>query len=185
VKRALLAATVILAGCGGSSTSAGHSSSTVTSAATTSTSAATLAAGFHLSSSGFHPGGPIPRVYACDGRDAPLPLRWTGVPAATKELVLVMRDPDAPAGPFVHWAVAGIPPSAASVPARGVILGRNSFGSLGYRGPCPPAGAKAHHYVLTLSALATPSNLTRGFNPDQLQSRALGIATLIGTYARH
>jgi Raf kinase inhibitor-like YbhB/YbcL family protein len=183
VKRALLAATVILAGCGGSSSST--SRSTVTTAPTASTSAITLAAGFHLSSAGFHPNGPIPRVYTCDGRDAPLPLQWTGVPADTKELVLVMRDPDAPAGPFVHWAVAGIAPSATTVPAHGAILGRNSFGSLGYRGPCPPAGARPHHYVLTLSALATPSGLHPGFNPDQLQSRALGIATLIGTYARH
>jgi Raf kinase inhibitor-like YbhB/YbcL family protein len=184
VKRALVAATLILAGCGGSSSSS-PSSSTVTSAATTSSSAITLAAGFHLSSSGFRPSAPIPRVYTCDGRDTPLPLHWTGVPAGAKELVLVMRDPDAPAGPFVHWAVAGIPPSATSVPARGVTLGRNSFGSLGYRGPCPPAGSKAHHYVLTLSALATPSGFHAGFNPDELQSRALGIASLIGTYARH
>jgi Raf kinase inhibitor-like YbhB/YbcL family protein len=180
VKRALLAAALLLAGCGGSKSS----STTASSTATTATSNVTLASGFHLSSAAFRAGAPIPAVYTCDGRDSPLPLRWTGVPPATKELVLVMRDPDAPGGTFVHWAVAEITPSATSVPTRGVILGRNSFGSIGYRGPCPPRGDKPHHYVLTLSALATPSGLRSGFNPDRLQSRALGIATLIGTYRR-
>jgi Raf kinase inhibitor-like YbhB/YbcL family protein len=199
VKRAAVLVALILAGCGGSSSgssktstsattaSATTASASATTSAATTTSAApsvTLASGFHLRSAAFHAGGSIPRTYTCDGRDAPLPLRWSGVPNATKELVLVMRDPDAPSGPFVHWAVAGISPSASTVPTRGVTLGRNSFGSVGYRGPCPPTGAKAHHYVLTLSALATPSGLRSGFSPDQLRSRALGIATLIGTYRR-
>jgi Raf kinase inhibitor-like YbhB/YbcL family protein len=200
--------------CGGStSTSPSASSSNTTSAASSATTAAStsesvttppasttgggtdtlpkvkLASGFHLTSPAFRPGGPIPRVYTCDGRRTSLPLRWTGVPHGTKELVLVMRDPDAPGGTFTHWAIAGIAPTSAGFPSGGVsgqvIPGRNSSGSLGYSGPCPPAGAKAHHYVLTLSALAAPSGLKPGFNPDQLQSQALGIATLIGTYARH
>jgi Raf kinase inhibitor-like YbhB/YbcL family protein len=115
-------------------------------------------------------------------------LQWSGVPAGTKELVLVIRDPDASTSDFVHWAVAGIAPSATGFPAGGVggqiIPGRNSIGSLGYRGPCPPTGDKPHHYVFTLSALATPSGLHAGFSADQLQSQALGIATLTGTYAR-
>jgi Raf kinase inhibitor-like YbhB/YbcL family protein len=181
VKRAAVLVALILAGCGGSSS---HSSTTSTTTTVSATPTVTLASGFHLSSTVFHAGGPIPPTYTCDGRDTPLPVRWTGVPKGTKELVLVMRDPDAPAGPFVHWAVAGITPSASIVPTRGVILGRNSFGSVGYRGPCPPRGSRPHHYVLTLSALATPSGLRSGFSPDQLRSRALGIATLIGTYAR-
>jgi Raf kinase inhibitor-like YbhB/YbcL family protein len=183
VRRALLALALILASCGGSrSPGSGASIATATTSTTTSTVAAS---GLHLTSHAFRTGGAIPRVYTCDGSDAVLPLRWSGVPAGTKELTLVMRDPDAPGGTFVHWAVAGIPASATSVPARNVILGRNGFGSLGYRGPCPPAGDRAHHYVLTLGALVAPSGLRPGFNPDQLQTRALGIATLIGTYARH
>jgi Raf kinase inhibitor-like YbhB/YbcL family protein len=109
------------------------------------------------------------------------------VPKGAKELVLVMRDPDAPGGDFIHWAVAGIPPATTGFPAGGVpglvAPGQNSFGSLGYRGPCPPKG-NAHHYVITLSALAAPSGLKPGFTADQLHTQALGIATLIGTYAR-
>jgi Raf kinase inhibitor-like YbhB/YbcL family protein len=220
VRRALIAAALMLAGCGGQSASSAStsasrptSSSAISSAASSPTSspssAATsaastttttpkpprgvtpgqhLAAGFHLTSPAFHAGGPIPRAYTCDGGGTSLPLRWTGVPKAAKELVLVMRDPDAPGGPFTHWAVAGIAPSSTGFPAGGVsghvVLGRNSFGANAYGGPCPPKGSPAHHYVLTLSALASPSGLHPGFSPDQLRARALAIATLIGTYAR-
>jgi Raf kinase inhibitor-like YbhB/YbcL family protein len=199
---ALLAA-VLLAGCGG-----GHSSSSesVPSAgpevATTGTAANTiavprpavvrpgarLASGFRLTSPAFRPGGAIPRAFTCDGRDVSLPLRYSGVPRAARELVLVMRDPDAPSGNFVHWAVAGIQPSTRAFQAAGVpgliVPGRNSYGTLGYRGPCPPRGTKAHHYVLTLIALSGRSGLRNGFNPDQLRVSALAIATLVGTYAR-
>jgi Raf kinase inhibitor-like YbhB/YbcL family protein len=147
-----------------------------------------LASGFDLSSPAFRAGTAIPRAYTCDGPDLSLPLRWSGVPRGTQELVLVMRDPDAPSGNFVHWALAGIPPASSGFRAGGVsglvAPGRNSFGSLGYRGPCPPAASRAHHYVLTLSALSGRSGLHAGFTPDQLRTAALGIATLTGTYAR-
>lgn len=105
----------------------------------------------------------------------------------TKELVLIMRDPDAPGGSFVHWAVAGIDPTTMGFGAGGVsgmvIPGRNSSGTLGYKGPCPPSGPP-HRYVITLSALGSASGLRPGFSPDQLQPSALGIATLVGTYGR-
>jgi Raf kinase inhibitor-like YbhB/YbcL family protein len=164
-------------------------STTSTASSTTSPSGgAGLAAGFRLSSPAFASGGAIPTKYTCDGQDVSLPLTWSGVPAATKELVLVMRDPDAPTPDFVHWALAGISPSASGFPAGGVsgqvVPGRNSLGSLGYRGPCPPTGASAHHYVITLSALASASGLHSGFSADQIQTQAIGIATLTGTYRR-
>lgn len=147
-----------------------------------------LARGFRLSSAAFHDNGAIPRRYACDGTDTSLPLSWTGVPPGTRELVVVMRDPDAPGGDFVHWAVAGIRPDTSGFPAGSVgglvIPGRNSFGRLGYRGPCPPPADHPHHYVITVTALGSSSGLRPGFSPDQLTARALGIATLTGTYAR-
>jgi Raf kinase inhibitor-like YbhB/YbcL family protein len=207
------AGAVALAGCGGggSSTSAsgGASSGTATATATQPTPSggsqtshsdasptnttpapvATLARGFHLSSPAFHSDGPIPRRYTCDGPDLSPPLRISGVPARTRELVLLMRDPNAPSGNFVHWALAGISPRTTQLRAGGVpgqiIPGRNSFGSLGYRGPCPPRGEEAHHYVITLNALSGPSALKPGFTADQLQTAAVGIATLTGTYRRH
>ena len=182
---ALIAVALILAACGAGSKSPSTATTTPPRAAGTGRHPST---GFHLTSPAFRPGAPIPRVYTCDGRELSLPLQWTGVPRAAKELVLVMRDPDAPGGSFVHWALAGIAPSSTALPAGAVrghaIPGRNSFGANVYGGPCPPRGAPAHHYVLTLSALASPSGLRPGFSPDQLRARPLAIATLIGSYAR-
>ena len=197
---ALAGVVVLLAGCGGghktsspavsasaTSTSAAVSTSTPTSTVTptntTPAPAVHLSGGLRLTSSAFKPNGPIPKQYSCDGKDLQIPLRWRGVPKGTRELVLVMRDPDAPGGSFVHWALAGIPPAATSPPAT-AVAGANSFGTTGYRGPCPPLGDKPHHYVLTLSALAGPSGLKAGFSPDQLHAAALAIATLVGTYKR-
>lgn len=213
-----LLAALVLAGCGGSSSSASSTTSPTTPASTapgSSTSSATrsststtgggaltttvprpagvapgrpLSASLRLSSPAFSPGAPIPASYTCDGQDLSLPLQWTGVPAGTRELVLVMRDPDAATPDFVHWALAGLAPAAGGFPAGGVgghvIPGRNSFGALGYQGPCPPHGARAHHYVLTLLAIGAPSGLAAGFSADQLHTAALAIATLVGTYAR-
>jgi Raf kinase inhibitor-like YbhB/YbcL family protein len=137
----------------------------------------------HITSQAFKDNGVIPRQYTCDSTDSQVPLRWSGVPSGTRELVLVIRDPDAKRGPFVHWAVAGIPPTASEIP-ESAIEGRNSFGSLGYRGPCPPKGDRPHHYVITLDALRTPSGLKTGFSADQLRTPTSAIATLTGTYAR-
>lgn len=168
-------------------TASSLSTTSTTSASSTSTATAQPAAAFTLSSPAFPAGGAIPSTYTCDGSGSSLPLSWSGVPADTKELVLVMRDPDAPGGTYVHWAVAGIDPTTTGFAAGGVsgmvIPGRNSAGTLGYTGPCPPQGAP-HHYVITLSALGSSSGLQPGFSADQLQASALGIATLVGTYSR-
>jgi Raf kinase inhibitor-like YbhB/YbcL family protein len=180
-------AVLVLSGCGGGSggktSAATTGSTTVTIHNTSSASSATLARGFRLTSPAFSNGGKIPTRYTCAGAGQPIPLHWTGVPRRAKELVLVMRDPDAPDGPFLHWALAGINPSTHSVPARAVAA-RNSSGTDGYAPPCPPPGAKPHHYVITLSALAAASRLKSGFNPDQLRTSAVGIATLVGTFGR-
>lgn len=125
-------------------------------------------------SSAFAPGGRIPSMYTCDGRDISPPLRWSGVPDGATQLMLTMKDPDAPGGDFIHWQLSAISPGASELgagesPAVGVA-GTNSFGTTGYRGPCPPRGGKAHHYVITVTALG--------------DGRALGSGTLTGTYAR-
>jgi Raf kinase inhibitor-like YbhB/YbcL family protein len=142
-------------------------------------------------SSDFNPGAAIPRAYTCDGRDLSPPLRAAGVPSAAKEVVLVMRDHSAPGGDFIHWAIAHIAPQggslslAAGAHATAAVLGRNSFGSLGYRGPCPPAGEPAHHYEITVYALARPSTLKSGFSADAVASLpVLARGSLTGVYAR-
>jgi len=79
--------------------------------------------------------------------------------------VLAVEDPDAPGGGFVHWTVSGIAPSVTAVQAghapAGATEGRNGAGSVGYTGPCPPAG-QTHHYVFTLKAVAGPTVLAVG-----------------------
>ncbi len=192
MRRALAVVGVLaVAGCGSNGAS-GTTSPNLTSQSSSTQSATptaiTQTATTHLDTkpnltSAFAPNQAIPSLYTCDGADKPLPLRWSSVPEGAKELVLVMRDPDAPTGDFVHWAVANIPPTAHTIPTN-AIQGRNSLGTVGYRGPCPPKGAKPHHYVLTLSALAAPSQLKPGFSADALRVRALGLYTLIGTYQR-
>jgi hypothetical protein len=172
------AVVVAVAGCGGGS------SSPTTSNPTAPRSAVTIA----LTSPAFAAGAPIPRVYTCDGRGVSPPLRWSGVPKGTRELVLLIRDPDAPGGSFIHWAVAGIAPGARSIgpgaaPA-GAVQGANSSGSDGYTPPCPPHGDRAHHYVIRVIALARPSGLRTGFDASSLPASGLATGTLVGTYAR-
>lgn len=185
-----LALGLVLAGCGGG----GHSSSSTAgprSQSVTSSPAPVVrpSRSLQLSSPVFSSGVTIPRQYTCDGQDLSPPVRWSGVPRGTRELVLLMRDPDAPGGTFTHWALAGIAPSTRSLGAGksppGAIEGRNGFGTLGYRGPCPPRGARPHRYVLTLSALARPARLKPGFSSDALGAvPAIASATLVGTYGR-
>ena len=152
------AVAIVISGCGGSSPS--------------STSGAPKRQ-LSLSSPAFTAGGTLPRQYTCDGQDVSPPLRWSGVPPGTRTLALVMRDPDAPGGNFIHWRVTGIAPTTTAVAAgrlpAGVIQGRNDFGTVGYRGPCPPRGER-HHYVITLTAIAGRSELAVG--------------SLVGSYAR-
>lgn len=171
-------AAAIASGCGSTSKSP-------------STSASRAAKPSSLSvSSDFHPGGTIGAVHTCDGRDVSPPIRASGLPGGTREVVVVMSDPDAPGGNFIHWGIAHLTPASGSlsvsadvVPA-GAVLGKNGFGSLGYRGPCPPAGP-AHHYVITVYALGQPSGLQRGFGADDVSALpVLGQGMLTGIYAR-
>jgi len=115
-----------------------------------------------LTSTAVVEGGDIPVDHTCRGRDVSPPLLWTGPPAGTVELALVVRDIDA--GGFVHWVVAGLPPDTgglaeATVP-DGAVEAANDFGRPGWAGPCPPSGR--HHYELRLYALAEPSGITGG-----------------------
>lgn len=125
-------------------------------------------------SAAFASGGTIPRAYTCDGRDISPPVSWSGIPQDATQLMLIMKDPDAPGGDFIHWQMSELSPrstglGAGQVPAVG-IAGTNSFGTTGYRGPCPPRGDKPHHYVITVSAIGNDHTLATGI--------------LTGTYAR-
>jgi Raf kinase inhibitor-like YbhB/YbcL family protein len=109
----------------------------------------------------FDPDGRIPPRYTCEGRDDSPALRWSDVPSDVKSFVLIVDDPDAPGGTFVHWVLYDLPAETRALPegiparesvAGGGRQGLNDFGRVGYGGPCPPAGP-SHRYVFTLSAL--------------------------------
>jgi Raf kinase inhibitor-like YbhB/YbcL family protein len=145
-----------------------------------------VAAMFVLTSSAFAAGGVIPEVHTCTGADFSPPLAWSGVPAAA-ELALVVRDRDADG--FVHWVVTGIDPTVQGLGAGGVPEGAveamNSAGTIGWFGPCPPAGSGTHTYDFALHALPEPLGLAAGAAADDaaaaVEGAASATATLTGT----
>jgi len=149
-----------------------------------------------LMSPAFMDGGRIPPAYAYCGPGAANvgpPLEWVGLPHETASLALIMHDPDAPAGDFVHWVAYDIPANLSGLPegasASGLFLeGKNSYGELGYGGPCPPPGPP-HHYVFDLYALSVPSlGLPVGATAAAVARAAapyvLAKAELVGLYQR-
>lgn len=191
---ALASALLLLSACGGSSPNHASTSSapqpTPARTVTTPIRVGAAPASIALSSPAFAAGATIPSAYTCSGRNISPPLRWSRVPGGTRELALELIDPDAPGGPFLHWALARIPTTLRTLAAGestppGAVAGTNSFGKIGYGGPCPPAGAKAHRYVFVLLALRLPSGLSRGFGADAPPlSRALAIGELQATFGR-
>lgn len=107
-----------------------------------------------LTSSAFDDKGDIPAKYTCTGDDVSPPLEISDIPEGTACLVLIMDDPDAPMGTWVHWVVFNIKPASSiaedSVPGKQCM---NSFGKTDYGGPCPPSGT--HRYFFKLYALDT------------------------------
>ena len=106
-------------------------------------------------------GSVLPDVYSCKGSGESPAVSWEGIPSGTKSLVLILDDPDAPAGRFTHWLVFNIPPISGElspaqpnvkVLANGAQQGQTSAGSRGYFAPCPPIGS-THRYVFRLYAV--------------------------------
>jgi len=151
-----------------------------------------------LSSSAFSDGGKIPTKYTCDGDDVSPPLSIENAILGAKSLALIVDDPDAPGGVFVHWVVWNIPSNTTSIPENvpytevvgsldGAKQGVNDFGKLGYRGPCPPSGPP-HRYIFKLYALGTMLGLGAGASKaeleDAMNGHILDETTLTGKYGR-
>jgi Raf kinase inhibitor-like YbhB/YbcL family protein len=149
-----------------------------------------------LTSPAFPNGSAIPRRFTCNGQDLSPPLEWREAPAPTRSFVLLCIDPDAPSGPWHHWAVYGIPPERTMlVEGAGGGGGKpleqavNDFRRTGYGGLCPPRGHGPHHYRFELLALAV-ERLTPPTRPQcrdvarQARRHALAEAVLVGTYER-
>jgi Raf kinase inhibitor-like YbhB/YbcL family protein len=148
-----------------------------------------------IKSDAFSAGGMIPKKYTCDGDNISPQISWGKIPNATKELVLICDDPDAPMGTWVHWVLYGIGPSTNLLPENmakkdsigGITQGKNSFGKVGFGGPCPPHGS-SHRYFFKLYALDKVLNLKPGAAKDVLtkamEGHILAQGELMGRYGR-
>jgi Raf kinase inhibitor-like YbhB/YbcL family protein len=143
-----------------------------------------------IRSPAFVTNGYIPARYTCDGTDINPPLEFADVPAGTKSLALIVDDPDAPVGMWVHWVVWNIDPATReiaedSVPS-GAGHGKNDWKRNNYGGPCPPSGV--HRYFFKLYALDVKLNLGSGATKAELekamQGHILATSELIGLFKR-
>ena len=151
---------------------------------------------FELKSPAFGAGGDIPVKHTRDGPDRSPVLHWSGAPAGTKEFALIVDDPDAPVGTWVHWVLYGVAPAVRElpegVPARDTVpgvgtQGMNDFRKVGYGGPCPPPGP-AHRYFFKLYAIdATLPDLGEAAKPAverAMDGHIVARTQLMGTYEK-
>lgn len=149
-----------------------------------------------VTSASFAEDGMIPAKHTCDGGDVSPQLSISAPPKSAKSLALIVDDPDAPAGSFVHWVAFNLPAglrelpegaSAAPASLQGALQGRNDFDRNGYGGPCPP-GSKAHHYFFRVYALDTFLQLPEGSTREEVAQAAKGHVVaegrLVGLYKR-
>ena len=153
-----------------------------------------------LSSTAFKNGGEIPSKYTCEGEDISPPLTWTGVPEATRSLVLIVDDPDAPDPKepkmtWVHWVLYNLPSNISTLPEDvlstklppGAAEGLNDWKRAGYGGPCPPIGR--HRYFHKLYAL---DKVLKGLDKpakanvlSAMEGHIIAQTLLVGTYQKN
>jgi Raf kinase inhibitor-like YbhB/YbcL family protein len=151
-----------------------------------------------LTSAAFTAGGNIPSRYTCQGTDRSPPLEWSGVPAGTKSLVLIVDDPDAPdpAAPrmtWVHWVLYNLPPACNGLPEgvthlpAGALEGTNDWKRAGYGGPCPPIGRHRYFHKLYALDCVLPDlgRPTKARLEKAMHGHIVAQAELIGTYQKH
>lgn len=149
---------------------------------------------FSLKAQAFTDESAIPSRFTCDGLNLSPQLAWSGAPAGAKSFVLIVDDPDAPGGTFVHWVFFDVSAKTEALPegptaAKLGVAGINDFGKSAYGGPCPPKGRGAHRYFFKLSALDVPGlGLAVGASLIQVNQKMAGhvlaTATLMGRYER-
>jgi len=172
------AALVASAGCGGDDTVEGPPPA--------------APASVTVRSPAFADGGAIPVRFTCSGDDVSPPLAWRGAPARTRGWALLLEDPDAPSGTFVHWTLYDIPAATSALRAGttppGAHAGENSFGDRAYGGPCPPSGDAPHRYVFLVYALRSPLGLKAGAPADAVRAaiarHAIARGRLVGRVGR-
>jgi Raf kinase inhibitor-like YbhB/YbcL family protein len=151
---------------------------------------------FRLTSPAFKQGEVIPRKHTGEGLDVSPPLKWLEPPDTTESFAVLVDDPDAPMGTWVHWILFNIPAIKRELPEAvpaldelpdGSLHGLNDFKKIGYNGPMPPPG-KPHRYVFTLYALDTmlelPAKATRKDLDRAMRGHILAETHLVGIYQR-
>ncbi len=149
-----------------------------------------------ISSTAFQIDSTIPQQFTCQGEDISPALAWSGAPEGTECYALLLEDPDAPSGTYIHWVIYNIPATERGLsedfPKRdklpnGTRQGVNDFKQMGYGGPCPPPG-KAHRYYFKLYALDAQINIPGEATRDQLlnamHGHILAESETMGTYAK-
>ncbi|MHB1685939.1 MAG: YbhB/YbcL family Raf kinase inhibitor-like protein [Ignavibacteriaceae bacterium] len=151
-----------------------------------------------IHSTSFKNGEFIPVKYTCEGSNISPQLSWTETAKGIKSFSIILSDPDAPGGDFVHWVIYNLPGSVMELhedvtPSRNipdeVMLGTNSFGHVGYDGPCPPPG-KPHHYIFKIYALDTilhhhfESGATKAQLLKAMEGHILAEGELMGKFQR-
>ncbi len=139
----------------------------------------------NISSPQFEHNTMMPAKFTCQGEDINPELNIEGIPEGAKTLALIVDDPDAPVGTWVHWVVYNIPLVPVieedSIPGT---QGRNNSNPQNYGGPCPPSGT--HRYFFKLYALDIELVLPEGAGKKELEQamrgHILGQAELIGLY---
>jgi Raf kinase inhibitor-like YbhB/YbcL family protein len=150
-----------------------------------------------LVSTTFENGGEIPKAHTCEGADHSPPLAFHDVPSATKSLVLIVDDPDAPdprapKRTWVHWVVYNVPPnvtgfseSVRDFPA-GARQGKNDWNNARYQGPCPPIGRHRYFHKLYALDIVLPDlgAPTKAELEQAMQGHVIEQAELVGTYEK-
>ncbi len=149
-----------------------------------------------VSSPAFTEGGAIPKKYSCDGENISPALNWSGIPQNTKSLALIMDDPDAPIGTFVHWVIYGLESNLKGLPegvAKSALVtgigmqGTNDYRKTEYDGPCPPKGS-THRYYFKLYALdiviEPKTGLSKAAVEKTMQGHILAQGQLMGKFGR-
>jgi Raf kinase inhibitor-like YbhB/YbcL family protein len=140
-----------------------------------------------LTSTAFQENGLIPTKYTCDGKNVNPPLEIESIPADVKSLVLIVEDPDAPVGTWLHWILWNIPVTHIihENEAPG-IQGKNDFGNSNYGGPCPPGGT--HRYVFKIYGLNELIDLPKGSSRNDvdraMREHLVAYGELMGRYKR-
>lgn len=150
-----------------------------------------------VTSPAFNEGRPIPPRYSCEDVNISPPLNWDTNLSLPSEgsITIICDDPDAPSGTWIHWVIFNLPPETSSLPEmvmpreeleNGALHGANSWGNIGYSGPCPPSGT--HRYYFKIYALDTKLNLPSGTTKEEvlkaMEGHILDEGQIMGTYTR-